>query len=147
VVDLSYCDLEGLNLKFKEGAVVNLYRAKNLPKNLDVSMCSKVELRMCDLEGLNLKFREGAVVNLVGAKNLPKDLDVSMCDEVNLRYCDLSGVKEIKFRDKEQEDEFMKEAKSFSGNVVYADEDKKEKEDSSLFSSISKRLGSGGMGE
>ena len=147
VVDLSYCDLEGLNLKFKEGAVVNLYRAKNLPKNLDVSMCSKVELRMCDLEGLNLKFREGAVVNLVVAKNLPKDLDVSMCDEVNLRYCDLSGVKEIKFKDEKQEEKFMKDAENFCGKVVYADEDKKEKEDSSLISRIKKRFGAGEMGE
>ncbi len=157
-VDLFRCDLEGLNLKFREGAEVDLGRAKNLPKDLDVSMCSKVCFGHCDLEGLNLKFREGAEVYLSDAKNLPKDLDFSQCSKVNLSGCDLSGVKEIKFRDKEQEDEFMKEAKSFSGNVVYADEEKKEKvcEDEvvyeekkekvndSLFSRMKKRFGIGG---
>ena len=155
-VDLFRCDLEGINLKFREGAEVDLGRAKNLPKDLDVSMCSKVCFGHCDLEGLNLKFREGAEVYLSGAKNLPKDLDVSMCSKVNLSCCDLSGGKEIKFRDKEQEDEFMKEAKSFSGNVVYEEnkekvcedevvyEEKKEKEDNSLFSRIKKRFGIGG---
>ena len=146
-VDLGYCDLEGLSLKFREGAEVCIEKCKNLPKNLDVSMCSKVELRDCDLEGLSLKFREGADVDLARAENLPKDLDVSMCSYVNLGGCDLSGVKEIKFKDIEQEQKFMEEDNNFRGKVVYAVEDKKEKEDSSLFSSISKRLGSGGMGE
>ena len=141
------CDLEGLNLKFREGAEVDLGRAKNLPKDLDVSMCSKVCFGHCDLEGLNLKFREGAEVYLSGAKNLSKDLDVSMCSKVNLSGCDLSGVKEIIFKDREQEKKFMEEAKNFNGKVIYADEDKKEKEDSSLFSRIKKRFASGGMGE
>ena len=146
-VDLRYCDLEGLNLKFREGAVVYLSEAYNLPKDLDLSQCSKVDLFRCDLEGLNLKFREGAEVYLSGAKNLPKDLDFSQCSKVNLSGCDLSGVKEIIFKDSEQEKKFMEEAKNFNGKVIYADEDKKEKEDSSLFSRISKRFGSGEMGE
>ena len=144
-VNLYGCYLEGLNLKFKEGAEVDLWNAKNLPKDLDVSMCSKVDLRCCDLEGLNLKFREGAEVDLMRAKNLPKDLDVSMCSDVDLIYCDLSGVKEIKFKDEKQEKIFMKDAKNFRGKVVYADEDKKEKEDNSLFSRIKKRFASGEM--
>ena len=149
-VDLSWCDLEGLNLKFREGAEVDLRNAKNLPKDLDVSMCDAVRLSGCDLEGLNLKFKEGAEVNLFGAQNLPKELDISMCSKVDLRGCDLRGVKKIKFKDREQEEKFMEGAKNFRGKVVYADEDKKEKEDkkdNSLFSRIRKRFASGGMGE
>ena len=68
-------------------------------------------------------------------------------DKVDLSECDLSGVKEIIFKDREQEKKFMEEAKNFNGKVIYADEDKKEKEDSSLFSRIKKRFASGGMGE
>ncbi len=146
-VDLRHCDLEGINLKFREGAEVYLSSAENLPKDLDVSMCDVVELWECDLEGLNLKFKEGAEVDLRGAKNLPKELDVSMCSKVNLGSCDLSEVSTITFKDKKQEKIFMEGAKNFSGEVVYADEDKKEKEDNSLFSRIKKRFGSGGMGE
>ena len=97
-VDLFGCDLSGLNLKFRKGAGVNLGSAKNLPKDLDVSMCSNVDLSDCDLEGLKLKFKEGAAVNLSGCKNLPKDLDLSMCSKVDLRGCDLSGLN-LKFRD------------------------------------------------
>ena len=124
VVDLSWCNLEGFNFKFREGAEVNLSSADILPKDLDVSMCSKVNLNSCDLKGMKLKFREGAEVNLWRAENLPKDLDVSMCSKVNLVYCDLKGVEKIKFKDKEQEEEFMKEVKNFSGEVEYAGDEK-----------------------
>ena len=146
-VDLYGCDLSDLNLKFREGAEVNLSEAKNLPKDLDVSMCSKVKLEYCDLEGLNLKFREGAEVNFSEAIILPEVLDLSMCAKVNFNSCDMSVVKKIKFKDKKQEKIFMEGAKNFRGKVVYADEDKKEKEDNSLFSRIKKRFGAGGMGE
>ena len=99
-VNLLWYDLSKVKaFKFREGAVVNLVGAKNLPKDLDVSMCSKLWLGDCDLEGLRLKFREGAEVDLEKCKNLPKDLDLSMCSYVYLRYCDLSGVKELKFRE------------------------------------------------
>ena len=99
-VDFGSCDLSKVKaLKFREGAEIVLDEAKNLPKDLDVSMCSSVYLHMCDLEGLNLKFREGAKVNLRSCENLPKDLDVSMCSRVTFSYCDLSGVKELKFRE------------------------------------------------
>ena len=98
-VDLLWRDLSKVKaLKFREGAEVNLGRAENLPKDLDVSMCSKVNLGDCDLEGLNLKFREGAVVNLSSAKKLPKDLDLSQCSNVKLCYCDLKGLS-LKFRE------------------------------------------------
>ena len=119
IVDLSGCNLLGINLKFKEGAEVDLNRARNLPKDLDVSMCSLVDLMGCYLEGIELKFREGAVVNLGGANNLPKELDLSMCYNVNMKDCDLTGVEKIKFKDRKQKREFMKEVKNFSGEVEY----------------------------
>ncbi|MBQ2884765.1 MAG: hypothetical protein IJE43_13475, partial [Alphaproteobacteria bacterium] len=123
-VDLSCCDLKGLKIKFKEGALVNLSYAESLPKELDVSMCSKVDLSGCNIEGLNLKFRDGAEVNLWRAEKLPKHLDVSMCSEVDLYECDLSGVEQIKFRDKAQEREFMDGAMGFNGKVEYVGDEK-----------------------
>ena len=96
-VNLSWCDLSKINLKFREGAEVHLWGAKNLPKDLDVSMCDSVNLDECNLEGIKLKFREGSTVYLNEATNLPKDLDVSMCDSVNLDECNLEGIN-LKFR-------------------------------------------------
>ena len=103
-IDANYINLVGCylgevkSLKFKKGAEVDLSGAINLPKDLDVSMCSEVKLTGCDLEGLDLKFREGAEVNLNNAEKLPKDLDVSMCSKVELIGCDLEGL-ELKFRE------------------------------------------------
>ena len=98
-VDLTWCDLDKVKkIRFRDGAVVDLSGAKNLPKVLDLSMCSKVDMFMCDLEGLKLKFRDGAEVNLRYAENLPKDLDLSMCSKVNLEWCNLEGLK-LKFRE------------------------------------------------
>ena len=97
-VDLSCCDLRGINLKFREGAKVYLTGATNLPHDLDVSMCDWVALDKCNLEGINLKFREGGRVYLADATNLPHDLDVSMCDEVNLSWCDMEG-NNLKFKE------------------------------------------------
>ena len=99
IVDLSYYDLSKVKaFKFREWAVVYLIGAKNLSKDLDVSMCSYVSLARCNLEGLNLKFKEGAEVDLEGAYNLPKDLDVSMCSKLWLGDCDLEGLN-LKFRE------------------------------------------------
>ena len=98
-VDLLWRDLSKVKaLKFREGAEVNLGRAENLPRYLDLSMCSKVDLHSCDLRGVNIKFREGAEVDLGDCKNLPKDLDLSMCSKVDLSYCDLEGLS-LKFRE------------------------------------------------
>ena len=120
-VNLSYCDLSGVKeLKFKEGAKVNLLYADNLPEYLDVSMCDEVNLSYCDLSKVKeLKFKDGAKVDLSNAKNLPKDLDVSMCDEVNLRGCDLSKVWRIRFKDKEQKEKFLQGMKVGYARVVY----------------------------
>ena len=83
-------------------------------------------------------FKEGAEVHLFDAKNLPEYLDFSQCSEVYLSECNMMGVKKVKFRDREQKDRFMFEAKYFFGNVIYGN---------SLFSRIKKRFGPGGMGE
>ena len=69
---LGDCDLEGLNLKFREGGVVNLSDAYNLPKDLDVSMCSKVDLTGCDLSGVErvtFKDKKQEKIFMEGAKN------------------------------------------------------------------------------
>ena len=125
-VILKFCDLSGVKeIKFREGADVDFDCAKNLPKDLDVSMCSKVELSNCNLEGLNLKFREGSEVILYGARNMPEVLDLSMCDDVKLLEHNLSGVKEIKFKDKEQEAKFMEKAEYFKGKIVYVGKENK----------------------
>ena len=48
---------------------------KNLPENLDVSMCSEVKLSHYDLRKFKeLKFRDGARVCFLCVKNLPKNL-------------------------------------------------------------------------
>jgi len=98
-VNLSFCDLDGIDLEFREGAKVKLWHAKNLPTNLDLSMCDEMDLKWCDLDDVDeLKFREGAKVDLYKATNLPKNLDVSMCDWVNLSLCDLDGI-DLEFRE------------------------------------------------
>ena len=98
-VDLSRCDLSKvIKIIFEEGASVFLGEAKNLPSNLDVSMCDKVELNECNLEGISLKFKDGAKVKLEEATNLPSNLDVSMCDVVNLIDCNLEKIN-LKFKE------------------------------------------------
>ena len=146
------CDLKGLTIKFREGAKVDLRMAKNLPKDLDLSQCSKVNLEECDLDGLNLKFREGAEVDLEEAKNLPRYLDLSMCSWVDLRNCDLRRVRKIKLKSRgfshnDDEPPVLGKDKDFRGKYLYADEEKEEKVNDTLFSRMKKRLGSGGMGE
>ena len=100
MVCLRYSNLEGIKaLKFREGADVDL-SCSDLPKELDLSMCSKVILEGCDLSVVEkIKFREDAEVDLSGAKSFPEELDVSMCSMVKLCHCNLSRVKKIKFRE------------------------------------------------
>ena len=74
-----------------------------------------------------IRFKEGAEVDLSCAENLPKELDFSMCSKVDLSRCDLTGVEKIKFKDKEQEKEFMKSAENFIGKVEYVGDDEKGK--------------------
>ena len=125
-VDLKDCDLEGVEkITFREGAEVDLSFAENLPKELDLSMCSKVDLSGCILEGVEkITFREGAVVDLYVATELPKELDLSICSKVDMTDCDLEGVEKIKFKDKAQEKEFMDGAMGFNGKVEYVGDEK-----------------------
>ena len=100
-IDLSKCVFsEVKGVMFKDDAIVNLSCAKELSKDLDVSMCYKVRLDDCDLSHVKeLKFREGSLISLSDAKNLPKDLDVSMCGVIFFEGCDLKDTKELKFRE------------------------------------------------
>ena len=100
-VDLSGCDLNGVqSISFKDGAVINLSHAENIPPNLDFSHCSDVKLSHCDLSNQpNLSFKDGAIVDLNGAQNLPHNLDFSHCSEVDLSGCDLSGQLNLRFND------------------------------------------------
>ena len=50
-----------------------------------------------------------------------------MCSKVDLSCCYLTGVEKIKFKDKEQEEEFMKDAEIFNGKVEYVGDDEKGK--------------------
>ena len=121
-VNLEGCDLDKLtNLKFKDGAVVDMHGVGVLPDYLDVSTCLDINLASNDFVNVKeLKFRKGARVNLKGAKNLPEELDLSRCSRVDLICCDLMGVRELKFRDKEQEKMFMADVTGFKGKVVYS---------------------------
>ena len=134
-VDLRGCDLSKVTkIIFEEGASVSLSEAKNLPKDLDVSMYDEVSLNGCDLKGIKLKFNEGAEVYLAGAKNLPTNLDVSMCECVlfsvrtvfGVRYADISNVKELKFKNEEQmKDSQVKIPEGWKGKIIYTDDEKK----------------------
>ena len=134
-IDLSDCDLSKVTkIIFEEGAKVNLKDAKNLPSNLDVSMCDEVALSECDLMGIKLKFRERAEVYLAGAKNLPTNLDVSMCECVlfsvrtvfGVMCADISNVKELKFKnEKQMKESQVKIPEDWEGKIIYTDDEKK----------------------
>jgi hypothetical protein len=127
--DLSFCNLREIKeLKFKEGAIVNLRGAENLPEDLDISMCDEVDFRQCMLIGIKkLKFKEGAKVNFMYARYLPKELDVSMCNWVKFNCCDLSGVEKIKFKNIKQKNDYMDGSAGFKGKVVYSTFDLEDK--------------------
>ena len=94
-VNLEGCDLDKLtNLKFKDGAVVDMHGVGVLPDYLDVSTCSDINLSSNDLVNVKeLKFRKGARVNLKGAKNLPEMLDLSQNPIVDLSYSEFDNAK------------------------------------------------------
>ena len=81
-------------------------------------------MKACNLQNVtDIKFGRKAIVDLRSAENFPEVLDLSMCDKVDLTGCDLSSVKEIKFKDKEQQMKFMKGVENFNGKVIF-DKDK-----------------------
>ena len=95
------CDLHGVQgIRFKDGAKVELFDVKNLPENMDFSMCDVVDLGWCDLSRQpHLRFKNGAKVRLGNADNLPANLDFSQCSEVDLSECDLSEQPNLRFKD------------------------------------------------
>ena len=123
-VDLSGCDLSNQpHLRFGDLAKVRLVDAKNLPSRLDVSCCSDVNLSGDDLKDMDkLKFREGATVTLSKARHLPKLVDVSKCAKVKMWHCDVSGVKQLIFKNRQQqEDSEIVIPKDWKGKIVYND--------------------------
>jgi hypothetical protein len=118
-VEVRYFDLSKVKaLKFKEGARIDLRGDSNLPKGLDVSMCSYVDLRYCDLSGVKKIIFNGKKQEMEFMKNEFM---------INAKYFEGKFAHEIR-----------------KENVC---EKKKEKKDNSLFSRIRKRFGAGGMGE
>ena len=138
---LNLCDLTGYKIKFKEGMRLKMARAVGLQGIWDFSPCSEVDLSNAsglngvldfsscckvDLHGSYLvnvegfKFGEGAEVNLRKAYPLPETLDLSMCAKADMTGCNLEKVKLIKFKDKEQEKEFMQDTSNFRGKIVYS---------------------------
>ena len=98
-VCFSKCNLIRVKeIKLSDGAQVIFSKARNLPLNLDISMCEYVDFYRCDLEGIKLKFRDNSRIYLNSVISLPTDLDVSMCKEIglcglNLKYCNLKFKK------------------------------------------------------
>lgn len=98
-VNLMQSDLKDVSgVRFRDGAVVILRDAKNLPQNIDFSKCVKINLSGCDLSGQQeLSLRDGAEVNLDTAQNLPFNIDFSRCVKVDLSGCDLKGQAQLCF--------------------------------------------------
>ncbi len=88
------------NFIFEDGAKVRFDYSSNLPKNLDVSMCSQVQFGWCDLkECTNLSFKDGADIGFAFARGLPHNLDVSKCREVSFFKCDMKDISSVSFKD------------------------------------------------
>ena len=106
-IDVSKCssvtirtDLKYLSeMKFNDGAKVNLSGCSNLPENLDVSNCNEVNLNGCDLSNIkSIKFKDNAKINLAECTNIPADIDISKCSSVDLSGNNLSYIN-LKFAD------------------------------------------------
>ena len=90
------CDLSNFDeLKFMDGAYVDLGWSYNFPKVVDVSN-ARVVLSRCDFARVE-KIIFGKDADLHGAKNLPKTLDFSNCEMVILSECDLEQTDKIIF--------------------------------------------------
>lgn len=103
-VDLTLSDFENVKeIKFKDGARVNLKEARNLSGVLDFSNLSYVNLEHADLTKVTeIKFGEGCEVCLKNIEYKPSKIDLSKVEKLDIRGCgfsykelDLSNVKEI----------------------------------------------------
>lgn len=104
------------NLKFKDGAEVDLSGCENIPPHLDVSKCDKIYLSECDLSNLNdLKFKDNADISLADCKNVPSDIDITHCSGINLSALDLSEINNLKFA--ENSDANLSKCKNIPENL------------------------------
>ena len=109
-VCLSECDLSKADsINFVERASVDLSRAKNFPKDLDLSSCSTVKLDQADLSGVKeIKFAKYSNVSIDKATIDVEYLDLSHCSDVKgLADCWLRNIKKIRLKDKRQADRFL----------------------------------------
>ncbi len=112
-------------LTFKEGAVVNLSHCPQMPYQLDIAKCRKVDLSNSNLSNLNELVLSGEA-NLENATLPALTLDVSGCDKVNLQNIKVSigsHCQTIIFKNKKQ----MKESgftapDRWQGKIRYTEE-------------------------
>ena len=125
IVQANDCDFSGVKkLEFGEGSSFHAIEAKNFPEYVDVSNCLWVSLRRCVMKGMKeIKFGKCSRVCLEGSSIDASKLDFSECEYVTLQDCILSGVKEIKFKDRRLAANFMRGVKSFSGKIVYVEDE------------------------
>lgn len=101
-----------------------------MPRRLVVEDFDMLEFEGCDLsktEELNISCKNllGEVFGEVYFKDVhfPKKLDLSKCHTaICSKYECLDELKEVKFRNKEQADEFFEGTTGFNGKIIYADE-------------------------
>lgn len=139
VLDLSGCDTIDLynsrldyvsEIKFKENSSIKLAFIKELPEKLIFPDGCDINFG-CSYFGnvKELEFGYGCKVDFSGARELHGTIDVSKCDTFNFFNCVLDNVEVIKFRDKEQEKEFLSQntlyngsnKNPFGGKIIFAD--------------------------
>jgi hypothetical protein len=99
-VDLKFCDFSKIKeIKFRDGARVDLTHSICLPEILDFSQCDAVNLSECNLISVKeIKFKDGVKeVSFEKAYNIPKNLDVSMCKSVCLSHCKIDHIENLRF--------------------------------------------------
>ena len=99
VFEVHECDLQGVNnIILKDGVEACFYKVQNLPSQLDIAKCQKVQFCLCDFaEFDNAQFRENANVALSSCYNFPQDF--SSCRKVKLENCNLNSKQPLRFRD------------------------------------------------
>ena len=121
-------------IKFKENSSIKLAFIKELPEKLIFPDGCDINFG-CSYFGnvKELEFGYGCKVNFSGARELHGTIDVSKCAMFNFFNCVLDNVEVIKFRDKEQEKEFLSQntlyngsnKNPFGGKIVFANEEEK----------------------
>ena len=99
-VKICKCGCQNLDkLVFCKDASVELLNVTDLPAEVDVSKCAKVQFDDIDLHSFQqMKFAQGADVSF-RATELPQNIDVSECDKVTFEYTDASHLKCLEFKE------------------------------------------------